>query len=175
MITSWVCYRRFNPKCLAFCRSISRYPYFTSNNGDGLLYYLLPVLQDFVCCYWMIKSVKKYYNVLRKAVMQCNAVMCCNTILLLLHYYFITLHFTLCKYTPLPTTHTPFPKTYLPPFYAHTLWGGLKLMLCALSRNLETTIPFQDRTVCKGITKAPPDTHTFNVFELDQTIYLQRI
>ncbi len=38
------------------------------------------------------------------------------------------------------------------------------------SRNLETTVPFQDRSVCKGITKALPDTHTFNVFEPNQII-----
>lgn len=102
----------------------------------------------------------------------CNGVMCCNTILLLLHCYFTTLHFTLCNYTPLPTTHTPFPKDIHPAFLRTHTWGSLKLMLYPLSRNLEATVPFQDRTVCKGTTKGSPDTHTFNVFELDQTIYL---
>ena len=96
--------------------------------------------------------------------------MCWNSILLLLRYYFITLHFTLCNYTPLPTTHTPFPKDIPSAFLRTHTWGNLY----ALSRNLETTVPFQDMTVCKGITKAPSDIHTFffNVFELDQTIYL---
>jgi len=34
----------------------------------------------------------------------------------------------------------------------------------ALSLYLETTVPFQDRTVCKGIIKAPPDMHTFLMY-----------
>ena len=37
-------------------------------------------------------------------------------------------------------------------------------MFCALSRNLEIIVPFQDRSVCKGITKAPHDTHTFLMY-----------
>ena len=94
--------------------------------------------------------------------------MCCNSILL----YFTTrpesFLFTFCNYAVTGSIHTHFPKIFISPFYAHTLWGVLKLMLCALSRNLETTVPFQDRSVCKGITKAPLDTHTFKVFELNQ-------
>ena len=85
----------------------------------------------------------------------CNGVICWNSILLLLHYYFITLHFTLCNYTSSDTTHTLFPKDiHIASLRVH-LGGGFKLIPYALSWNLETTIPFQDRTVCKGITKAP--------------------
>lgn len=99
----------------------------------------------------------------------CNGVISWNSILLLLHYYFITLHFTLCNYTSSDTTHT-LPKDKHTDFLRAHTWGGLKLMPYALSWNLETTVPFQDRSVCKGITKAPHDRHTFNVFELNQII-----
>jgi hypothetical protein len=77
--------------------------------------------------------------------------------------------FTFCNHTVTDTTHT-FPKDIPTAFLRTHTWGSLKLMLCALSRNLETTVPFQDRSVCKGITKALPDTHTFNVFEPNQII-----
>ena len=103
----------------------------------------------------MFKNVKGITRHGECAAEGCNGIMCWNSMLLLLHYYFITLNFTPCNYTPSDTTHTPFPKDIHPAFLrTHTL-GCLKLMLCALSRNLETTVPFQDRIVCKGITKAP--------------------
>lgn len=96
-------------------------------------------------------------------------VMVYYTIITTLLFYYTT--FYTFVITPSRLPHT-FPKDIPIAFLRTHTWGSLKLMFCSLSWNLETTVPFQDRTVCKGITRAPPDTQTFNVFELDQTIYL---